>query len=72
MKSKSHMKKIDRIAIEMAYREGESMAEIARMIGVSASTVSREIKQYGSEDGTYSAQKAHKAASRKNKPCPEK
>ena len=51
-----------RCVIEVRLRDGRSMREIAREIGVSHSTVSREVRRHGGAGGRYSARRAQRAA----------
>ena len=51
-----------RVAIELRIADGRSMREIAREIGVSHTTVSREVRRHAGPDGRYSAPRAQRAA----------
>lgn len=53
-----------RYAIETFLRKGEDPSEIARSLGVSPSTISREIRRDGMTSNSYCHSKAHKHAQR--------
>ena len=56
----------DRIAIRYGLFHHMSIREISRMIGRSASTISREIKRGITIDGTYFAESTERELRRKN------
>lgn len=51
-----------RVVIEVRLRDGRSMREIAREIGVSHTTVSREVRRHRGPDGRYRARRAQREA----------
>lgn len=51
-----------RYAIYLGLQKGEPLRDIARQIGVNASTVSREVKRNGGKGGVYGWLKAHERA----------
>ncbi len=62
-----------RAVIEVRLRDGRSMREIAREIGVSHTTVAREVRRNACPDGRYRAGRAQRAAeSSARRPRPRK
>jgi IS30 family transposase len=57
-----HLNKEDRACIAAMLRKHYSYSEIARVLGVSHTTISREVERNSDPDGTYDARRADKRA----------
>ncbi len=57
-----HINKQDRACIAALLRSAYTYSDIARVLGVCHSTVSREVKRNSDTDGTYDTRRAHKRA----------
>lgn len=60
-----HLKERDRDRIQALYVWGNNQKEIAEIVGVSTSTLSRELQRYGKKTWRYSATRAEKDAREK-------
>jgi transposase, IS30 family len=61
-KKYKHLNQSDRDRIEILLREGYEQKEIAKVLGVHKSTVSREVKKHQRKDGGYEANTAEQKA----------
>lgn len=57
-----HINKQDRACIALLLRKRYTYSEIARMLEVNHTSVSREVRRNSDPDGTYDARRAHKRA----------
>ena len=64
-----HLNEHDRVRIEVYLKEGKSQYEIAHILGVNRSTISREVKQRGGILRGYAADYAQKQYKRQKKNC---
>jgi len=62
MKKYHQLDSLQRYAIQEGLKAGKTQAEIAQLIGVSQSTISREIKRHRQKRGGYNANHAHTLA----------
>jgi transposase, IS30 family len=61
-KKYKHLNQSDRDRIEILLREGYEQQEVARVLGVHKSTLSREVKKHQRKDGRYEANTAEQKA----------
>lgn len=62
-----HLTIVDRKSIERFYRQGKRISEIAELVGVHKSTISRELRRNPSRDYGYNAIGAQRKANKRHK-----